>query len=134
MSDLAVTDTHALIWASTGVVRKLGTRARKFFERVDAGQAALYVPTVAFVEMAEAVQAGRVQLAIPFTQWMQAVLDTKRYLAAELTVEIVSRAEALYAIPERNDRLIAATALVLGVPLITRDPKIAAVIGEDHIW
>jgi predicted nucleic acid-binding protein len=37
-------------------------------------------------------------------------------------------------IPERGDRLIAATALELDYPLITRDPEIAAAAGLELIW
>lgn len=42
--------------------------------------------------------------------------------------------EALYAIPGRGDRLIAATAAELDGPLITRDPEIARVAAVDLIW
>jgi predicted nucleic acid-binding protein len=52
----------------------------------------------------------------------------------DLTWEIVQRAEELYGVPERGDRLIAATAAQLGFPLITRDPEIAAAAGVDVVW
>jgi len=44
------------------------------------------------------------------------------------------RAHELHAIPERGDRRIAATALELGYPLVTRDAEIAAVIGTEQLW
>jgi len=81
---LAVSDTHALIWAASGSVGRLGRNAWRFFQRMEARQAAL-------------------------------------------TPEIVFRARSLFAIPERSDRLVAATSLELGCPVITRDPAIAAV-------
>jgi predicted nucleic acid-binding protein len=46
----------------------------------------------------------------------------------------VSRSHDLFAIPERGDRLIAATAMELGVPLVTRDPQIAKAADVDVIW
>jgi len=51
-----------------------------------------------------------------------------------LTAEIVYLAQRLYAILERGDRLIAATALALDLPLITRDPQIAAAAGVECLW
>jgi predicted nucleic acid-binding protein len=42
----------------------------------------------------------------------------------DLGVEIRVKAEELYSIRERGDRLIAATAAVLALPLVTRDPEI----------
>jgi predicted nucleic acid-binding protein len=52
----------------------------------------------------------------------------------DLGVEIVMKAEELYAIRERGDRLIAATAAVLDLPLITRDPEIANAAGVELLW
>jgi hypothetical protein len=53
---------------------------------------------------------------------------------AALTPEIVVRAHGLFDIPERGDRLIAATAAALGYPIVTRDPEIAAAVGCDYVW
>jgi predicted nucleic acid-binding protein len=46
----------------------------------------------------------------------------------------VLRAQALYSIPERGDRLIAATAAHMDLPLITRDPEIARAAGVELHW
>jgi PIN domain nuclease of toxin-antitoxin system len=134
MTTLAVTDAHALIWAASGELKHLGRKARRTFERVEAGEAALYVPTIALVEIGEAVRKGTVQLAGGFEAWARALLSSGRYHAADLTLAIVMRAHTLYAIPERGDRLIAATAAELDCPLITRDPEIARAAAVDLIW
>jgi len=134
VASLAVTDAHALIWAATGASRRLGRDARRFFERVERRRAAIYVPTIALVEIGEAVRKGRVRLQHGFESWGRALLDSGRYHAVDLTPEIVFRAQSLFAIAERGDRLIAATSLELGCPLVTGDPAIAAVHGIDVIW
>ena len=134
MADLAVTDSHALIWAATGQLKRLGGRARRFYERVEQGHAALYVPTIVLVEFGEALQAGDISLGVPFADWVDVLLASGHYHPVDLTPEIVVRAQELFEIPERGDRLIAATALVLDVPLITRDPEIVGVAGVDHLW
>jgi predicted nucleic acid-binding protein len=46
----------------------------------------------------------------------------------------VVKAEELYAIREQGDRLIAATAAVLDLPLVTRDPEIAKAAGVELLW
>jgi predicted nucleic acid-binding protein len=53
---------------------------------------------------------------------------------ADLTADVVEAGHELYGISERSDRLIAATALVLGLPLITRDPEISAQSRIQTIW
>ena len=134
MPSLAVTDAHALIWAASGARRRLGRNARRFFDRVEHRQAAVYVPTVALVEIGEAVRRGAVRFQHGFESWGRALLDSGRYHPVDLTPEVVFRAQSLFAIRERGDRLVAATALELGCPLITRDPDIAGVRGIDVIW
>ena len=130
---LAVTDTHALIWYAQGRPRKLGRRARSVFEAADRGGAAIYVPTIALVEVLEASRAGLIELAGGAEVWIQGLFSTASFFPVALTVDILLKAEELYAIPERSDRLIAATAALLGAPLITRDPEIGGA-GVEVIW
>lgn len=48
--------------------------------------------------------------------------------------DIVRTADGLHPISERADRLIAATALHLECPLITRDQEVATVAGLTTLW
>jgi PIN domain nuclease of toxin-antitoxin system len=134
MVELAVTDTHSLLWYGTGVVRRLGREARRLFERADAGHAAIFVPTFCLVEIAENARLGRISLDGSFVAWEEALFGSGRYFPIDLTREIVRTAERLYGIRERGDRLIAASAVELGAPLITRDPEITKTAGVTTIW
>lgn len=134
MAEIVVTDTHALIWFAQGRLKKLGPNARRFYERADQGRATIFIPTISLVEVAESVRAGRTNLPEGFGAWADRLFSTRHFLAAELTLEVVRRAEGLYAIPERGDRLIAATAAQLECPLLTRDPEIAAAAGVETVW
>jgi len=134
VAELAVTDTHALVWYATGVDRKLGRRARRLFERADAGRAAIFLPAIVLVEIAENVQTGRIRLEMPFVDWEEALFSSARYFPVELNRAVVRASEGLYGIPERGDRLIAGTAVHLGCPLITRDPEIGRIAGLEVIW
>jgi PIN domain nuclease of toxin-antitoxin system len=133
--EIAVTDTHGLIWWITNQSRLLCRKAARFFSRVDGGAAVVCIPSLVLVELDEAVVYGDVVLDEPFSDFVdRLVLTPSRYQVVDLTPEVVVRAHGLFAIPERGDRLIAATAAVLEYPLITRDPEIVAAIGGDHLW
>ena len=134
MAVLAVVDTHALIWFSGGRFNKLGRGARRVLDRVMEGDGAIFVPTLALVELSEAVHAGHVALPGGFATWGRRLFSTRHFYPTELTWEIVQRAEEFFGIPERGNRLIAATARELGYPLITRDHEIAAAAGIEVIW
>lgn len=133
--EIAVTDTHALIWWIADERRRIGRRAKRFLEKVDTGGAVLCVPSIVLVELSEAAVHGDLELHESFADLIGRLRHTpSRYQIVDLTADIVLRSVDLFEIPERGDRLIAATAAVLGYPLITRDSEIAAVIGEDQLW
>ena len=131
---LAVADTHALLWWTLGASRKLGRQARDMFSRVEHGRATIYVPVMCLVEVSEAFRRGTLRADMSFARWASRLLESSGFVAADLTMEIVQEAESLYAIPERTDRLIAATALHLECPLISRDPAMSRVSRLTTIW
>jgi PIN domain nuclease of toxin-antitoxin system len=131
---VAVTGSHALIWYSTGPGRRLGRAARALFARAERGEATIYVPTFVLVEVAEASRRGGLRLDGGFSRWARALLASGRFVAADLTGAVVLEADGLYAIRERGDRLIAATAVHLECPLITCDPALARVPSLSTVW
>lgn len=134
MATLAVVDTHALIWYAGQRWQKLGRDARRVFAETETGNAAIFVPTLAMVELGEAVRRGQVKLPTDVVTFGRRLFSSGQFTSVDLTWDIVQRAEDLLVIPERGDRLIAATAMELGYPLITRDPEIAAAAGLELIW
>ena len=87
------------------------------------------------VELSEAIRRGVFTLGEPFDVFVQRLEHTpSRYRVVPLDAAVVARSHELFAIPERGDRLIAATALHLGLPLVTRDPEIARVMRGEVIW
>jgi len=133
--EIAVIDTHALIWWAAADRHRIGRRALKFLDAVDDGRAIACVSTVALVELSEALHFGAMLLDRRFDAVLNGMRDTpSRYQVVPLTLEIVARSHTLFAIQERGDRLTAATAAELGYPIVTRDPAISAVAGLDHVW
>jgi PIN domain nuclease of toxin-antitoxin system len=134
VTNLAVTDSHALIWYAMGPGRRLGRAARALFARAERGEATIYVPTLVLVDVAEAIRRGALRCEGGFSRWARALLSSGRFVAADLSADVVLEAEGLYAIRERGDRLIAATAVHLDCPLITRDPALARVPSLATVW
>ena len=134
MPAVAVADTHALVWYSRANPRKLGPAARDILERAAAREAAVYVPVLVLVELADMALKGTLPAPNGFRRWVEDLFGHGNFFAADLTWDIVRRAEELYCIPERGDRLIAATAAHLDLPLITRDPEICAAAGVEVVW
>lgn len=135
MIQRAVTDAHPLIWVVEGKVKRLGRLARRFFEAVDAGEGLLLIPTMVLVELGEAAHRNKVNFTGQrFADWLATIATVPNYQILPLTLDVVMAAESLRGIPERTDRLIAATALVHGCPLISRDPEIARVADVPLLW
>ena len=134
MTRVAVTDSHALIWYAMGPGRRLGRAARALFALAERGEATIHVPTFVLVEVAEAIRRGGLRLDGGFSRWARGLLASGRFVAADLTADVVLEADGLYAIRERGDRLIAATAVHLECPLITRDPDLARVPSLATVW
>jgi PIN domain nuclease of toxin-antitoxin system len=121
----AVTDTHALIWYLENDPR-LGTMANEAFAACDRGEIAIYVPTICIVEITYLQEKGRIpiDLKIRFDTALQTEKSGLRIADLTLEVAIALARVARTEVPDLPDRIIAATALHLAMPLISKDRKI----------
>jgi hypothetical protein len=78
-------------------------------ETPDDRECAIYIPTFALVALGEARRRGHATLNLPFQEWTRLAFASGKYHEAPLMAEVVCIAQGLYEIPERGDRLIAAT-------------------------
>ncbi|HNC91218.1 MAG TPA: type II toxin-antitoxin system VapC family toxin [Anaerolineales bacterium] len=129
-----VADTHALIWYLENSPR-LGSQARVAFDACDRGEIQIYVPTICLVEIVYLMEKGRI------SPEMKSMLDEELksgesgLVLADLNMDVVDQIANVLRddIPDLPDRVIAATALALNLPLISRDRKIV-LSGLDTIW
>ena len=123
---VAVADTHAVVWYLANDPR-LSIPAKQAFEEAARNGDQIAISAITLVEVVYLVEKGRVP-AVRFTQLMTALDDPNSVLvevaltpAIARTLSRVDREE----VPDMPDRIIAATGLHLGVPVISRDRKIS---------
>lgn len=129
-----VADTHALIWYLEDSPR-LGREASKVFDACDRGETVIYIPTICLVEMLYLQEKGRI--AADLKALLEAHLRSagSRLVVVNLTADVVDVMERIPrdVVPDMPDRIIAATALYLGLPLLTRDNRIQ-LSGVKVVW
>ncbi len=130
-----VTDTHALLWYLFDPP-KLSTDARAAFLAAETAGAPIHVPSIVLVELRYLVEKGR------FTEAQyKVVLETLRddTLLPRVAALDADVADALASIPRTKvpdmpDRIIAATAFTLRLPLVTKDDEIRKLTNVTTLW
>jgi PIN domain nuclease of toxin-antitoxin system len=119
-----VTDTHALLRYGGAGRGRLSLRVRRVFQQCEAGRAAILVPGVVAWETALLVEDGVITLQPSLTQWWDRLASMPNYSVLPLDLDVVKAAYGLRILADPSDRRIVATALTLGLPLITADSTI----------
>jgi PIN domain nuclease of toxin-antitoxin system len=128
-----VLDTHATIWYLEASPKLSATALTAIRAALSAGDP-VYVSTVTIVELAYLVEKGR----FPATLLDQLLLELQRQnpelLVAPLDLRVAVQLRTVPStIRDMPDRMIAATAVALGLPLATRDQQVCAA-GIPTIW
>ncbi|MCI0390708.1 MAG: PIN domain-containing protein [Acidobacteria bacterium] len=129
-----VADTHALIWYVLNDPR-LSPAAQSAMQSAAAAGDSVFVPSISLVEIIYLIEKGRFPQAL--LQRIVGVLDDPlRELKSVLLDENVAQAVQQIPrqiVPDMPDRIVAATALHLNLPLIAADHQIRAA-GIQTIW
>jgi PIN domain nuclease of toxin-antitoxin system len=130
-----VADTHTLIWYIFELPRLSATALTALEQAVNEGNF-IYFSAITIVEISYLIERGRLAGEVlarvlnaaddPNVAILLAPLD--RNISA--TIQQIDRAT----VPDMPDRIIAATALSLNLPLVTRDGKIQALTTIQTIW
>jgi PIN domain nuclease of toxin-antitoxin system len=115
----ALLDTHVLYWW-TSEPRRLSPAATRAV--TDATE--LAVASISWFELAWLAQHGRISCPMPIRAWLQGIAEDVRTVG--LTAAIATTAVSLpQSFPnDPADRLIYATAIEQGWPLVTKDQRI----------
>lgn len=106
--------------------------AKSYFEQAEAGQIVLFIPAMVLAEVGYLSERNQIDCTLR---------DVANYIATHETIQVYpldlsvnQTAFLINDIPELHDRLIAATAAHLDVPLITNDPKIEESKALKTVW
>jgi len=130
----AVLDTHAAVWYLLDA-KSLSQTVFSLIDRAAASGQPTYISAVSLVEVVYLVERGRIA-ADAFERF---VAELKQQNPAFTVVPLDSEVAAALrtiprdAIPDMPDRIVVATALHLGLPLVTRDRRIQSA-GIKTIW
>ncbi len=120
--DSFVTDTQALVKFMMGK-KVINDRSHQVFLSADKAQSTIIIPAIVLMEVLYLFEKSRIDISLFQTEDL---LRSQNYQFEPLSLEILKTASEITDIPELHDRLIAATARYLDIPLITNDPVIRA--------
>jgi PIN domain nuclease of toxin-antitoxin system len=131
---LILLDTHTVYWA-TALPKKLSRAATRAIER-EGRSGGLSIASATLFELARSMQAGRLLWKGSARGGVDEILAAIRPVVHDISLDIaVTAAELPRSFPgDPMDRLIAATAIVVGIPLVTRDERMLESGLFDTIW
>ena len=120
--DSLVTDTQALVKFMMGK-KVINDRSHRAFLSADKAESIIIIPAIVLMEVLYLFEKNRIDISLFQTEDL---LKSQNYQFEPLSLQILKTASEITDIPELHDRLIAATARYLDIPLITNDPVIRA--------
>jgi PIN domain nuclease of toxin-antitoxin system len=129
-----VLDTHPFVWKLTGRDKKLGRQALRAVERAERGADHLHLSVASLLEIIQLIERDRLRLPYAWTELRSAIDRFPGLTLEEVTAEDMDHARSLAPLVDPFDRMIAGTALRLGVPLVTIDERIIDSRLVKTVW
>jgi PIN domain nuclease of toxin-antitoxin system len=128
-----VADTHALLWMLRGTLRERSPSGADAIEEALAANA-LHVSVGSFLDLRYLVDSGR--LSEQLLDEARSIVDGDAFIVVPLELRVLDKMGAIprEKVPDPFDRIIAATALTLDLPLVSADEDIQGAIGDRVIW
>lgn len=127
-------DTHAVLWYLASPER-LSAAATAALDGALAANAPIYVASVSVVEVAYLVEKGKLPGALFDSLLAELTRPDGGLTVVALDLEIAAAVRRVprATVPDMPDRIIAATAQRLGVPVVTHDARIHRA-GVGAVW
>jgi PIN domain nuclease of toxin-antitoxin system len=129
-----VLDTHALVWWVSGSDRLSARAGRAIDQALRSGPAV--AAAISVLEIATAVRRARLALGAPLEQWLADLCALPELRFEPLSVDI-ARLAGSFDDPtpgDPADRIIVATARLLGAKLVTADQALRESPHVDPVW
>jgi len=130
---LILVDTHVVVWLAFEEAQ-LSRKARTTIEVARRNAEALAISAITLLELATLARKGRIHIDIGLESFLQEV--ETRFAVLPITGRACARIAGLPVTYPKDpaDRIIGATALVEGLPLLTADRKIRRSKIVRTIW
>jgi PIN domain nuclease of toxin-antitoxin system len=131
---LIVLDTHVLVWWLTRAPGLSSAAKRAIAKHSGAG--GIVASTISVLEIATAVRRGRLQFTVPLEQWLADMRSIPELRLEPVSADIAAIAGSLPdPMPgDPADRIIAATATLLGSALVTADERLRSLAAPRTVW
>jgi PIN domain nuclease of toxin-antitoxin system len=126
-------DTHVAAWLALEPSR-ISRKARAAIDDARASATGLGLADISLWELTMLVSKGRIRLTVSLESFLTEIEN--RFVIVPLRAQVCVRALSLPAAYPKDpaDRIIAATALVEGVPLLTADHQVQRSKAVQTIW
>lgn len=123
---IALLDTHILIWWLTDMTQL--SEAQREVLKSASPDGPVHVSDISLWEVATLHSLGRIRLALPLRDWLDKAvappLVRRQAISPAVAAEVAALPDTFHRDPA--DRIIVATARILGATLLTRDHRIVA--------
>jgi PIN domain nuclease of toxin-antitoxin system len=125
-------DTHCWLWVELGERDRFSRSGRLAFEEAEV-RGLLFVSVISVWELGLLEKRGRVSLPMDIRTWVQEIFEKPGLSLAPLTAEIAIESNNLPGDLHGDpaDRILAATARILGATLLTKDRRLLE-YGAHH--
>jgi len=128
-----VADTHALLWMFDGTLpERSPNAAQRLGDALNAK--ALHVSIGSFLDLRYLVDSGRRPARV--LEDARSIVDGEAFTVVPLDLPIIDKMASMSRdeVPDPFDRIIAATALAIDLPLVTADEQIHEALSERAVW
>lgn len=130
-----VADTHTIVWYIAEPEQLSVNATQALDQAVNTGQF-IYISAISIVEICYLVERHRLprlvlERLLEASDTVDGIIIT---LPLNRIIAEILRDIPRETVPDMPDRIIAATALHLGIPLVTRDGKIRALTNIETLW
>ncbi len=133
MTAAVVADTHVLLWMLDGSLpQRSGVAASRIEQAVEAS--ALHVSVGTFLDLRYLVDSGR--RPVELLDEARVIVEQEPFRVEPLDLQMIDAVGSVprAIVPDPFDRIIAATALKLSIPLVNSDGNIQAALGDVVVW
>ena len=125
-----IADTHAFLWY-LAESPALSQKAKDIFRLADEGRAVIVVPAIVLLECIDVIDKKKVKLN--FDDVLLRMTQASNFILAEMDWVLLLETNKVQGFKDLHDRIIVATARVVGAPIISKD-KVIAKLYPNTIW